>query len=107
MQSDDGGLHVQTHRARSVQIFALFIFPQECRVLARPFHGLGSTIESLSPLLGDPLPFAWEPQHFLYLRPEPQGQGLLRSTLVDCMGDGGLSAFSRSEMSSGPSKPMM
>jgi hypothetical protein len=80
---------------------------QECRVLARPFHGLGSTIESISPLLGDPLPFAWEPQHFLYLRPEPQGQRLLRSTLVDCMGNGGLSAFSRSDMSSGPSKPMM
>jgi hypothetical protein len=31
MQSDDGGLHVQTHRARSVQIFALFIFHERTK----------------------------------------------------------------------------
>jgi hypothetical protein len=37
----------------------LTILPtQECRVLACPFHGLGSTIESVSPLLGDSLQFA-------------------------------------------------
>jgi hypothetical protein len=42
------------------------------------------------------------PQHFLYFRPLPQGQGSLRPTFTEFLkGVGGLRSFSRSAMFSG------
>ncbi len=46
------------------------------------------------------------PQHFLYFFPLPQGHGSLRPIFIDWTGLGGLSNFSRSEISSGLSGSM-